>query len=744
MTVARQIEEALFDAARNIADLEARRAFLDQTCHGNTALRQRLDALLASLTSANDFFNVSAPRAMLASAPAPVVKASHGAETNGSLFSDGLETRIGPYRLMQRLGEGGCGVVYMAEQEAPLRRLVALKIIRLGMDTERVVARFDLERQALALMDHPNIARVLDAGATQSGRPYFVMELVHGVRITDYCNENHLDTAGRLRLFIQVCHAIQHAHQKGLIHRDIKPSNILVTLHDGEPAPKVIDFGIAKATEGPLTDNAMLTACDQFVGTPAYMSPERAETSGLDVDTRSDIYSLGVLLYELLSGRTPFDAKQLLESGVDEIRRALRERDPAIPSTMLTTLTHTDLNLIALQRHVEGPSLISTLKGDLDWIVMKALEKDRQRRYQTANELAADVQRFLHNEPVVARPPSRVYRLQKLVRRNKVVFAAAAAVVAALLVGLGASTWLFIKERESRREAEHGRAMEAILRRQAEARERIAQAAVLVSQSHFDEADRLVDGVSFPETTSEGETVFRTLGEWAAIQSQWKRAAERLTMLQQVDHLETWDTATLDCSRCAAALLELGDTNAYDRFRRAAIQYFGGTSDPLVAERTVKNALLLPADRSVMVSLAPLAEIAANSFNKPPGPGDSWMAPWRCVSLALIDYRRGRFSDSAGWANRCIAYGEDNPPRVATARAILAMADVRLGHADDARAELALSRAMIDARFQTSLDTDGSKGFWFDWVLGRALLREAMATVEPEVKTLQTTEISAK
>ncbi len=432
--------------------------------------------------------------------------------------TEGPGSRIDRYKLLQKIGEGGCGVVYMAEQDKPVLRRVAFKIIKLGMDTKNVIARFEAERQALAMMDHPNIARVLDAGATETGRPYFVMELVRGVKITDYCDQNHLDTRQRLDLFVQICHAIQHAHQKGIIHRDIKPSNILVTLHDGVPVPKVIDFGIAKAIEGKLTEQTLFTAYEQIIGTPAYMSPEQAEMSGLDIDTRSDIYSLGVLLYELLTGRTPFDAKMLLQSGLDEMRRTLREKEPQRPSTMLTTLQRTELTATAVQRHAEAPKLISLLRGDLDWIVMRCLDKDRRRRYETANGLAMDVQRYLNNEPVMARPPSRLYRFQKLVRRNKILFASGAAVAAALLIGLGTSTWLFFMERAARREAvaaeeqqyllrqeaERARANEAELRRQAEIREKITLAAVRVNQNAFDEADNLLNGIVPTQPSLEG------------------------------------------------------------------------------------------------------------------------------------------------------------------------------------------------------------------------------------------------
>jgi tetratricopeptide (TPR) repeat protein len=363
--------------------------------------------------------------------------------------------KIGRYKLLQQIGEGGFGVVYLAEQEEPVRRRVALKIIKLGMDTRQVIARFEAERQALAMMDHPNIAKVLDAGATASGRPFFVMEMVKGERITDYCDKNNLSTRQRLDLFVQICHAIQHAHQKGIIHRDIKPSNILVAMQDGAPVPKVIDFGIAKATEQRLTDKTVFTALGEFIGTPAYMSPEQAERTSLDIDTRSDIYSLGVLLYELLTGKTPFDVRELLAKGIEEMRRAIREEEPRRPSTRLTTMDKGELTTTARRRQTDAPKLLHQVRGDLDWIVMKCLEKDRTRRYDTANGLALDLLRHVHNEPVLARPPSSVYRFQKMVGRNKLACAAAAAIALALLLGVVVSAW------QARRATLAGRAAEA-------------------------------------------------------------------------------------------------------------------------------------------------------------------------------------------------------------------------------------------------------------------------------------------
>jgi len=424
-------EETLFNAALQLATSEERAAYLKNTCRDNEPLRQRIATLLQAHGQADGTLDkpvANLPARTLVLNPALIQ------------LTEKAGDKIGRYKLLQQIGEGGCGVVYMADQEEPVRRRVALKVIKLGMDTKQVIARFEAERQALALMDHPNIAKVLDAGATDTGRPYFVMELVRGIRITDYCDQNNLPTRERLNLFNQVCNAIQHAHQKGIIHRDIKPSNILVTLHDGVPVPKVIDFGIAKATEQRLTDKTLFTAFEQFMGTPAYMSPEQAEMTGLDIDTRSDIYSLGVLLYELLTGKTPFDAKELLQSGLDAMRRTIRESEPARPSTCLSTMLDADLTTVAKHRQADPSKLTCLLRGDLDWIVMKTLEKDRTRRYETANGLAADIQR--QNEPVVARPPSNLYRFQKLVRRNKLAFAAASAVVVALILGFGVSTWL--------------------------------------------------------------------------------------------------------------------------------------------------------------------------------------------------------------------------------------------------------------------------------------------------------------
>ena len=434
-------EKEIFNAARQIAAADARTAWLEHACANHPELLARIKALLAAHERIDSF--LEPPGAIQATQNQPLLE------------RPGMQ--IGPYKLMEQIGEGGMGLVFVAEQHEPVRRKVALKLIKPGMDTRDVIARFEAERQALALMDHPSIARVLDAGYTASGRPYFVMELVKGVPITQYCDANRLLPDERLELFTQVCYAVQHAHQKGIIHRDIKPTNVLVASHDGTPVIKVIDFGVAKAIGPQLTEKTIYTQFTQMVGTPLYMSPEQAGQSSLDIDTRTDIYALGVLLYELLTGTTPFDKERLRTAGYDEVRRIIREEEPAKPSTRISTLGPTAATVSA-NRGSDPKRLRQLIRGELDWIVMKAVEKDRNRRYETASACAADVQRYLRDEPVEACPPSALYRFRKFARRNRAVLVTALAVTLAVLLtvaGLTASTLLIARQQQVTKNALH-------------------------------------------------------------------------------------------------------------------------------------------------------------------------------------------------------------------------------------------------------------------------------------------------
>jgi serine/threonine protein kinase/WD40 repeat protein len=419
--------ESILASAVELPSAAERRQFVEQACGGDAELQLRVEALIENHFRAGSFLE----------SPAPDLSA-----TARESVGEGPGTVIGPYKLLQQIGEGGMGAVFMAEQAHPVQRRVALKIIKPGMDNRQVLARFEAERQALALMDHPHIAKVHDGGTTNSGRPYFVMELVKGVPITRYCDDHHLTPRERLELFVPVCQAVQHAHQKGVIHRDLKPSNVLVALYDSRPVPKVIDFGVAKATGFKLTDKTLFTEFGQVVGTLEYMSPEQAQLNQLDIDTRSDIYALGVLLYELLTGTTPLDRKRLQGTALLEALRLIREEEPPRPSTRLGTTE--ELPAIAANRGLESSRLSELVRGELDWIVMKCLEKDRGRRYETANSLARDLERYLADEPVLACPPSAGYRLRKFARRHKAAVTAAALTAAALVLGLVVSTALAV------------------------------------------------------------------------------------------------------------------------------------------------------------------------------------------------------------------------------------------------------------------------------------------------------------
>jgi serine/threonine protein kinase len=507
------VDEIFWEAARLPAG-QQRDTYLARACRDDHALRQRVERLLQVQGKVSQFLEQ------------PFVDAA--AMTSPPEVGEGPGSVIGPYKLLEQIGEGGMGLVFLAEQTQPVRRQVALKILKPGTGIRQVVARFEAERQALALMDHPNIARIFDAGtvassepealatatrtvahaagsAFGSGRPYFVMELVKGVPITDFCDQHRLTTRRRLELFVTVCQAVQHAHQKGIIHRDLKPSNVLVTLHDTVAVPKVIDFGIAKAVGQRLTEHTLFTQFTQILGSPLYMSPEQAEMNGLDVDTRSDVYTLGVLLYELLTGTTPFEKETLKQAGFDEMRRLIREQEPARPSHRVSTLGLEACTTVSEQRGVDGRRLSELLRGELDWIVMKTLEKDRNRRYESASALAADVQRYLNDEPVEACPPSASYRLRKFARRNWRALATAGLIAVALVAATAVSGWQAMRAWDAQQQAEGERDRAKTAQSQAEAAKRQAatEAAIAKAISRFLQRDLLEHAASAPEPGQE-------------------------------------------------------------------------------------------------------------------------------------------------------------------------------------------------------------------------------------------------
>jgi eukaryotic-like serine/threonine-protein kinase len=746
----RQIDQALFEAALGIGDADARREFLAVACTGNPDRLARVTGWLDTRASAEKFFHTATiARAQVGGEVAaslerdtpPVRDLDHDHATTIVEHAEAPGSRIGRYHLLERIGEGGCGLVYLAEQLEPVRRRVALKVIRSELDSAGVMARFESERQTLALMDHPGIARVFDAGSTSEGKPYFVMELVSGEKITAHCDAQRLGVRERLELFILVCQAIQHAHQKGIIHRDIKPSNVLVSCLDGTPVPKVIDFGIARAVEGRVGDQTYATAVGQLIGTPAYMSPEQAE-GGQAPDTRGDVYSLGALLYELFTGAPPFDGKRLTQIGLFEMLRILREEEPPVLSEMLGQLTPKQLAAVAAARDTTPSALLAAVRGDLDWIVAKAMAKDRRGRYDTVNGLAVDLRRFLDDEAVIARPPGKLYLLHKLIRRHRFAFTAAAMVTVVLTVGLATSSWFYLREREARQQqvllreaAETARTNEARMLHQSKARESVSQAAMLLAEGKIEEADALL--LQTPpgsiEPSLEAANVLRTLAEWNAIRQRWQQAADCYLLFLQANQrgrfLELEFGLWIPLS-IGPTLLEANRHDDYERFRHEAIGRHGEVTDPMARVNLLRTCLLRPADDALLAQLRPHVEplrtlIAEKELR-------TGKAGWGSCALALMAWRSGDPAEALLRSRESIASSIPNPPRIAACHALAAMAAHCLGQVEPAQVHLAEARSLQARLFNPDAHypRGNANGHWVDWTIARLLEREAGALME--------------
>lgn len=715
------IENAIFETALQIGNKAQRREFLERTYQGDSSALEEMEGLLGMAGTSSAFF-LEGHLHTSDLAKEIIDELPDKRDELEPVQRDEREgARIGRYQLIRKIGEGGGGEIFEAVQEGMVRP-VALKIIRSGMDSESVVSRFETERQTLEIMEHPNIARMLDAGKTSSGRPFFVMELVRGARITTFCETDRLDIRGRLELFLLVCRAIQHAHQKGIVHRDIKPSNVLVEKVDGSFVAKVIDFGIAKAMQGNPYGSGEITRVDQIIGTPAYMSPEQIDMGGMDIDTRADIYSLGALLYELLAGCPPFDTEDLLKRGVTEMRRILIEENPPLLSAAARRFSE---DFKHTSEATDREKWAGSLRGDLDWIVFKAMEKDRNRRYHTVNSLSMDVRRYLRNEPVIARKPSRGYSLRKFVQRNRTACGLGIAMLLSLVAGLGTTTVLYFREKDALAE-------QARLKQQAQARANVSRAAILLSEGDREEADFLLrqNPLESIEASPEAAEVFRSLGRWNAVFGRWDQAANCFRLMNEANRLGDRDRIVegLDLLMTAPTYLEAGDRGSYIQFRDDVIDRYLPARNALQAEHLLKVCLLLPVGESALVKLESTAEVCRSPLSvKGRHKG---FPEWNALSLSLYEYRRGDYEEAIRQAEICLGFEDRAGSRAAAARCVLAMSRFEMGDVEGA--ETSLRKAVAEIEFVESQISDSGFppiGNWFAWALNRVLAKEAVALI---------------
>lgn len=737
MTVAS--EKSIFLEALEIECPEDQAAYVQQACAGDEDLLNAVLALLRENEREVNPIDQPIATALLASA---LNKKDN--ESTYVQFSPG--TMVGPYKLRELIGEGGFGLVFVAEQQSPVRRRVALKIIKPGMESREVIARFEAERQAIALMDHPNIARVFDAGVTETAQPYFVMELVRGVPLNEFCNNHHLDMPERLELFVTICHAIQHAHQKGIIHRDLKPSNILVTLQDGQPLAKVIDFGVAKAIGQSLTVKTIYTRFTSMVGTPAYMSPEQAAMSTDDVDTRSDIYSLGVLLYELLTSSTPFAPDRLQSAGFDELRRIIREEEPPRPSTRLSTLNNTLTRTVTINRRLVSETPSSAMRRDLDWIVMKALDKDRNRRYSTAGAMAEDVSRFLLDQPIEARPPSTWYRFTKFARRNKVAISTGSLVTIVLILATVVSVWQArnaIKERDDK----------VIALGEARAAEQAANDARMELEKFNERLNRTTVLLATGRANADAR-------RWPDAYKTYTKATEQMPSYSLVwlergglnAKLGRWDAAASDFTKAVDIGLPIeqaelsgipqllqftGKTSAYERLREELQKFV--RDDPTAA--SIRGQLAGDVSIEAAARLADQAERMLTTMEQGKNSNENSTSIKKQHRYAKMFYGVNLYV--AGWAHlmagntkRALQRLEQSNKATwfgrGIAQPLIAIAHHRMGNAEAAVRSFEQAEAMVDKILDRSLEeSSGAPSIpWVDWIELLINLREASIVVK--------------
>ena len=677
--------EEIFLEVLEIQDPLEREIRLAELIAGDRELRISVQSMLDDYPKASQFFQITTRHLNYPEELLP----------NEHLYEGNL---IGSYRIIKLLDEGGSSNVYEAEQTEPVQRKVAVKILKFGMDSKTVIHRFEAERQTLAMLEHPNISQVFDAGITSLGRPFFVMELVGGEKITTFCRRHHTSVDQRIRLMIKVCSAVQHAHNKGVIHRDIKPSNILLSSVDGMPTPKLIDFGIAKVTA--TANSEMRTMFGQPMGTPAYMSPEQIR--GDPIDTRSDVYSLGILLYELLAGRTPIDNETLVGTGTYEMQRRVLFDIPAKP--------------------VNAKARGSTAREELNWIVMKAIEKDREDRYSTAHALAADLECYLANEPLRAHPPSRLYHFRKLIQRNRLASVTTAIAIIALTIGFTVSSMMYIRARAAEIEQTH-------LKELAEERAYVTKAAILIMQDKMAEADAEIQrmGGLLTQPSIEATNVFRTLALWNGKNGNWKTSADRwlaMARVNQFDESDMSEKVTENLLPIAPILVMTEDYQRYHEHQNFLLERLANTIYPIATEHLIKLCLLTPANEVLLERLAHAANVAENSL-----PGDETTAPedrmesWRCVSLALWYLRNQQPYEALSWSNRALLFEDWEKARSCIATLIRAMARESTGDRQGALSDLNHGQALVSLYLNDPIDNPRF-GHFHDWLIADIMLKE--------------------